>query len=414
MNVAGMLEDLDRSIECEVNCKWETLEKVSLANHTRVLNAFIKNRVSSFHLQGSSGYGYDDTGREALDKVYADIFGAEAALVRGQIVSGTHAIALCLYGILRPGDELLSLQGSPYDTLEEMIGIRGQQNGTLAQYNISYRQLKLTPQELLNPDRIKTIMTPATRMVMLQRSRGYACAPSMSMVEMEQVIDNIKLAAPEVIVFVDNCYGEFVETREPTHVGADLVAGSLIKNPGGGLAPTGGYVAGRRELVEAAACRLTAPGIGGEVGPTLCWQRQLYQGLFLSPGMVYQSVKGAIFAARLFERLGYAVNPAWDEPRTDIIQSITLGNPKRILAFCRGIQKMSPVDAHVTPEPCDMPGYDDPIVMAAGTFIQGASLELTADSPLREPYTVYLQGGLSYHYIKLAVLAAARAVIEVR
>jgi cystathionine beta-lyase family protein involved in aluminum resistance len=318
-----------------------------------------------------------------------------------------------LFGILRPGDELLSLQGSPYDTLEEIIGIRGNRTGNLVQYQVSYRQLRLNPQELLDPDRIRAIMAPATRMVMLQRSRGYASGTSMSMVEMEQVIANIKAAAPDVVVFVDNCYGEFVEIREPTHVGADLVAGSLIKNPGGGLAPTGGYVAGRRRLVEAAACRLTAPGIGGEVGPTISWQRQFYQGLFLAPGVVCQSVKGAIFAARLFERLGYEVSPAWDEPRTDIIQSITLGSPKKILAFCRGIQKMSPVDAHVTPEPWDMPGYDDPVVMAAGTFIQGASLELTADSPLREPYTVYLQGGLSYHYVKLAVLAAARAVIEV-
>lgn len=413
MHRPGMSEDLIRSVELEVSCNWDKLEEVSLVNHTRVLNALIKGRVSSFHLHGSSGYGYDDAGREVLDTVYADIFGTEAALVRGQIVSGTHAIALCLFGILRPGDELLSLQGSPYDTLEEIIGIRGNRTGNLVQYQVSYRQLRLNPQELLDPDRIRAIMAPATRMVMLQRSRGYASGTSMSMVEMEQVIANIKAAAPDVVVFVDNCYGEFVEIREPTHVGADLVAGSLIKNPGGGLAPTGGYVAGRRRLVEAAACRLTAPGIGGEVGPTISWQRQFYQGLFLAPGVVCQSVKGAIFAARLFERLGYEVSPAWDEPRTDIIQSITLGSPKKILAFCRGIQKMSPVDAHVTPEPWDMPGYDDPVVMAAGTFIQGASLELTADSPLREPYTVYLQGGLSYHYVKLAVLAAARAVIEV-
>jgi cystathionine beta-lyase family protein involved in aluminum resistance len=413
MEVSGKLDELARSVEEEVRELWPKLEELNLANQARILDAFGRARVSSFHLQGSTGYGYNDHGREVLDNIYADIFGAEAALVRGQVVSGTHAIALCLYGVLRPGDELLSLQGSPYDTLQEMIGIRGDKSGCLAEFGINYRQVNLSPGELLDPGVLKTVIGSTTRMVLLQRSRGYSLRPPLGLADMREVIRNIKDVNREVVILVDNCYGEFVEDHEPTQVGADLVAGSLIKNPGGGLAPTGGYVAGRRGLVEAAANRLTAPGIAGEVGPTLSWQRLLLQGLFLAPGMVCQSLKGMVFASKLFQHLGFEVEPAWDGPRTDIIQAITLGSPERLVGFCRGIQSRSPVDSHVRPEPWNMPGYGDQVVMAAGTFVQGASLELTADAPLRNPYTVFLQGGLSYHHVKLAVLAAAQEVIGI-
>ncbi|GAB6157509.1 aminotransferase class I/II-fold pyridoxal phosphate-dependent enzyme [Desulfotomaculum varum] len=410
----AQLDKLAAEVEHEVQPVYREIEARALANHARVLEGFHLARVSDYHLRGSTGYGYNDAGREALEKIYAHVFGAEAALVRSQIVSGTHAIAIALYGLLRPGDELLAVQGSPYDTLEEIIGKRGNAPGSLKDLGVTYQQVELTDQGTLDWAAIERALNPRTKVVLVQRSRGYAWRPSLTLPELTRLADFIKSRVPQAIVFVDNCYGELVDTTEPTAVGADLVAGSLIKNPGGGIAPTGGYVAGRRELVEMAANRWTAPGIGAEVGPSLGHQRLLMQGIFMAPHTVAEALKGAVFAARLFERLGFQVSPAYDEPRSDIIQSIALASPQRLLAFCRGIQAASPVDAHALPEPDYMPGYQDDVVMAAGTFVQGASLELTADAPLRQPYAVYLQGGLSKEYVRLGVIKAAWNVLQVK
>ncbi|RKO67270.1 aminotransferase class I/II-fold pyridoxal phosphate-dependent enzyme [Desulfofundulus salinus] len=407
------LTALAATVEDEVKPYYEKVEAVARQNHARVLAAFHHARVSDYHLKGSTGYGYGDQGRETLEKVYARAFQAEAALVRGQIVSGTHAIALCLFGVLRPGDELLAVTGAPYDTLQEMIGMRGHAPGSLKEMGVTYRQVDLLPDGSLNLAEIARSLNKRTRMVMFQRSRGYSLRPSLSLDEMGRAIGWIKKKHPHVVVFVDNCYGEFVEPLEPPAVGADLVAGSLIKNPGGGLAPSGGYVVGRQPYVEMAANRLTAPGLGSEVGPSPDYQRLLFQGLFLAPHVVAEALKGAIFAARFFERLGFKVHPAPNEERTDIVQAILLGSPERVLAFCQGLQQSSPVDSHVRPQPVDMPGYGDAVVMAAGTFVQGSSIELSADAPMREPYAVYMQGGLSKEYVQLAVLAAARAVLAV-
>lgn len=405
------LAALAETVERDAAPYYRAVEARALQNHARVLAAFHQVRVSDYHLRGGTGYGYGDAGREALEAVYARVFGAESALVRGQIVSGTHAIALCLFGVLRPGDELLAVQGAPYDTLEEMIGLRGKAPGSLKELGVTYRQVDLLPDGELDLAGIAAALNARTRMVMLQRSRGYSLRPSLDMKSMARVIGLIRGKQPGVAIFVDNCYGEFVEEMEPPAAGADLVAGSLIKNPGGGLAPGGGYVAGRRHYVEMAANRWTAPGIGAEVGPAPDFQRLMFQGLFLAPHVVAEALKGAIFAARLFERLGFPVYPAPGEPRTDIIQAVALGSPRRLEAFCRAIQGASPVDAHVQPEPWEMPGYGDPVIMAAGTFVQGASIELSADAPVREPYAVYMQGGLSKEYVRLAVMEAARAVL---
>lgn len=406
------LERLAEEVEREVEPVFRKIDHVAFYNQRRVLNAFKDFRVSGFHLQGTTGYGYGDPGRETLEKVYAAVFGAEAALVRGQIVSGTHALALCLFGVLRPGDELLAVQGRPYDTLQAVIGIGGCASGNLRDLGIAYRQVELLPDGSPDWSGIAGALNERTKMVLLQRSRGYARRPSLGIREMEKLISFLKKQKPDVVVCVDNCYGEFVESVEPAAVGADLAAGSLIKNPGGGLAPCGGYVVGRAELVEMAAARWSAPGIGAEVGPAPDFQRLLFQGLFIAPHVVAEALKGAVFAARLFERLGFSVSPAYDEERTDIIQSITLGSPDRLLAFCRGIQKASPVDSHLLPEPASLPGYADPVVMAAGTFVQGASLELSADALFREPYTVYLQGGLTKEHVKVAVFNAAQEILR--
>ena len=398
-------------VEKELINIFSGIDRTVLTNQARVLAAFQQNQVDETCFYESTGYGYHDFGREKLDQVFAEIFGAEAGLVRPQFVSGTHAIACCLYGVLKPDSRLVSLTGRPYDTLQKALGLSVDIHGTLHSLNIRYSEADFTNE--LNHDVLDSVLADDTQVVFLQRSRGYAVRRSLTREDIENIIGAVKNKRPDVIIFVDNCYGEFVSSQEPCHVGADLIAGSLIKNPGGGLAPTGGYVAGRRGLVEAAANRLTAPGIAGEVGPTLSWQRLLLQGLFLAPGMVCQSLKGMVFASKLFQHLGFEVEPAWDGPRTDIIQAITLGSPERLVGFCRGIQSRSPVDSHVRPEPWNMPGYGDQVVMAAGTFVQGASLELTADAPLRNPYTVFLQGGLSYHHVKLAVLAAAQEVIGI-
>lgn len=406
------LERLSAEVDCEVQPVYRLIEDIALQNHVKVLEAFRRVRIGEFHLKGSTGYGYGDQGRAALEEVYAAVFQAEAALVRGQFVSGTHAIAACLYGTLRPGDELLSVQGEPYDTLGEMIGVRGEASGSLREFGVTYKQVELLPGGGINYPAVEKAMKDNTKMVMLQRSRGYQWGPSLGISKMKKLIGFIKRKKPDVVVFVDNCYGEFVENEEPVEAGADLVAGSLIKNPGGGIAPTGGYIVGRQKYVDAAANRWSAPGIGAEVGPSQESQRLLFQGLFLAPHIVAEALKGMVFAARFFDRLGFAVMPEYNEERSDIVQAIGLGAPERMVAFCRGLQGASPVDSHVRPEPNAMPGYGDPVIMAAGTFIQGASLELSADGPIRPPYAVYLQGGLSKEYVRLAVLSAAREVLK--
>ena len=393
----------------EVKSLWSRIDGLALANQRRVLEAFRVARVSDFHLRGSTGYAYGDPGRQALEEVYAAVFGTEAALVRPQIVSGTHAVALCLYGVLRPGDELVTVQGKPYDTLEKVIyGAPG----ALSEWGVHYTQIEPLPDGSVDEKRVAQIARRQPRAVLLQRSGGYSWRRGLRLEQIAALTGLIKELSPTTVVIVDNCYGEFVEEAEPPAVGADLCAGSLIKNPGGGIAPTGGYVAGREELVELAASRLTAPGLGRAVGPTLDCQRLLFQGLFLAPHFVAEALKGAVFAARFFARLGFEVLPRFDEPRSDIVQGIRLGSPEKLLAFCRAVQATSPVDAHLYPEGGVLPGYSDAVVMAAGTFIQGASLEFTADAPMRQPYAVYLQGGLSKEHVIMGVIAAAKAVIQ--
>ncbi|NQS75018.1 MAG: hypothetical protein HQP61_01050 [Peptococcaceae bacterium] len=408
------LEKYAQEVEESIKPVYRIIEERALKNHAKVLNAFRRARVSEFHLRGSTGYGYGDSGRDTLEKIYADIFQAEKALVRSQIVSGTHAIALCLYGLLRPGDELLSIQGEPYDTLATMIGLRGKINGSLQDMGIVYRQVDLADDGSLDFSRIGQAIGPKTKMVTLQRSAGYRWGTSLGIAGLKEVISFIRNRKPDTIIFVDNCYGEFVELEEPIEAGADLVAGSLIKNPGGGLAPTGGYVIGQEKFVDLAAGRWSAPGVGGEIGPCSgSMQRLLFQGLFLAPHTVAEALKGAVFGALFFKKLGYRVLPAYDDHRGDTVQSIMLGSPEKMIAFCRGLQKGSPIDSHVVPMPDDMPGYNDPVIMAAGTFVQGATSELSADGPMRPPYAIYLQGGLSKEYVKLALLSAARELINV-
>lgn len=379
-------------------------------NLKRVLDAFRHHRVGAHHFAGVSGYGHDDLGRETLDKVFAQVMGAEAAVVRVQFVSGTHAIACALYGVLRPGDEMLAVVGSPYDTLEEVIGLRGQGQGSLIDFGIKYRQLELTDQGKINWENLNTSITDNTKLVLIQRSCGYSWRPSLSIADIEKIVRIIKQQNPHTVCFVDNCYGEFIETQEPTHVGADLMAGSLIKNPGGTVVSAGGYIAGRTDLVEAAACRLTAPGIGSEGGATFDQNRLLFQGLFLAPQMVAEAMKGTYLTGYVFDKLGYPVNPAPLAPRGDVIQAIKLGSPKKLIAFCKAIQQYSPIGSYLDPIPDDMPGYESKVVMAGGTFIEGSTLELSADGPLREPYIVYCQGGTHWTHVSIALQAAIEAV----
>lgn len=412
MEISPKLLELAQRVEEKLSPLYRDIEKTAIANHNKVLKAFAEHKVSEFHFKGSTGYGYNDEGRDNLERVYASVLGSEAALVRSQIVSGTHAIVASLFGVLRPGDELLSVSGAPYDTLEEAIGIRGNAPGSMQEWGIAYKQVELTPQGDFDLAAIKEAINSKTRVAMIQRSRGYATRPSFTIDVLAKIISYLKGLKPDIIVFVDNCYGEMVETSEPTDVGADIIAGSLIKNMGGGLAPTGGYLAGKKIYIDQAANRLTAPGIGAEVGASLGVNRQLYQGLFLAPHIVSEALKGAVYTSALFQELGYLVSPNFDEKRGDIIQSIILGSPEQMVAFCRGLQEKSPVDAHVRPEPAPMPGYNDQVIMAGGTFIQGSSIELSADGPLREPYAIYLQGGLSKEYMKIAVLSAANKCLK--
>lgn len=389
------------------------LEPIILHNHLKLAEAFQVHRVSDDCFKGSSGYGYGDYGRDKLDQIYAHVFGAEAALVRPQIVSGTHAISLCLFGILKPGDRVLSITGQPYDTLLNVIGYPTETPCSLKELGVNYGQIDLTPAGLPDYYKIEKELKKPTKMVLIQRSRGYAWRNSFCIAEIEKLIKFVKKHSPETICFVDNCYGEFVEMKEPTQVKADLIAGSLIKNPGGGLAPYGGYIAGREELVERVTYKLTAPGIGAEVGTASgTVYRLLYQGLYMAPHIVGEALKGAIFTAALFSRLGYEVSPGETEQRTDIIQAIKLGSEEKIIRFCKALQLYSPIDSFVTPEAWDMPGYDNKVIMAGGTFIQGSTIELSADAPLRPPYAVYLQGGLSQEYVKISVTNAAIKLLE--
>ena len=379
-------------------------------NLTRVLNAYRNHRVGVHHFASVTGYGHDDLGRQVLDRVFAEIVGAEAAAVRVQFVSGTHAIASALFGVLRPGDEMLAVAGAPYDTLEEVIGLRGTKQGSLKEFGIDYRQLNLTLEGMIDWSKLAQAVRPNTRLVSIQRSCGYSWRPSLTIADIEKIIHLVKQQNPDTVCFVDNCYGEFVEDREPTAVGADLMAGSLIKNPGGTIVPTGGYVAGRADLVEAAACRLTAPGVGSFGGATFDLNRLLFQGLFLAPQMVGEAIKGNHLTAHVFEQLGYPVNPLPMAPRSDVIQAIKLGSPEKIIAFCRAIQNHSPIGSYLDPVPGEMHGYESELVMAGGTFIDGSTSEFSADGPLREPYVVFCQGGTHWTHVSIALEAAIAAV----
>ncbi len=412
LQIPERVSTLARQAEEGLGPQFARIDAIAQANSRRVLAAFQKHRVAEAYFAGTTGYGYDDLGRDKLDEIYAGLFGTEDALVRLQFVNGTHAIACALFGALKAGDVLVSAVGAPYDTLLGVVGAVDKGHGSLKDYGVEYRQVELVDDA---PDRVglaETVSDPRVKAVLIQRSRGYATRASLSVDEIGDLCAIVRKSNPNAAILVDNCYGEFVEEREPTHVGADLVVGSLIKNPGGGLAPTGAYIAGRRDLVEGAAMRLTCPGIGRECGATLGNNRLLYQGLFLAPHTVAQAVKTAVFAARLMELLGYEADPKSDAERHDIIQMLHLKNPEAVKRFCRGIQSGAPVDSYVTPEPWDMPGYDCPVIMAAGAFIQGASIELSADAPMREPYTVYLQGGLTYESGKTGVMLAAEELLR--
>lgn len=391
--------------------RFEEIDAVSEYNQLKVISAMQKNKVSEACLLGTTGYGYNDLGRETLEAVYADVFHTEDALVRPQITCGTHALALALMSNLRPGDELLSPVGKPYDTLEEVIGIRDSK-GSLKEYGISYRQVDLLPDGNFDYEGIGKAIHEKTRLVTIQRSKGYQTRPTLSVKRIGELIAFIKKCKPDVICMVDNCYGEFTETIEPSDVGADLVVGSLIKNPGGGLAPIGGYLAGKKECIENAAYRLTSPGLGKEVGASLQVMNSFYQGFFLAPSVTANALKSAIFAANIYERLGFAVVPDSKESRHDIIQAVTFGSPEGVIAFCQGIQQAAAVDGHVTPEPWDMPGYDSPVIMAAGAFVSGSSIELSADGPIKPPYAVYFQGGLTWQHGKYGIMKTLQRLTE--
>lgn len=386
------------------------VQDVALYNQGKVLEAFRKNHVAESHFALGSGYGNDDMGRDALEAIYADVFKTEDAIVRPQIVSGTHAIATALFGILRPGDDLLYITGTPYDTLLEVIGVNGNGIGSFKEYNIGYDEVALKEDGSVDFEGIKVKMTSKTKMVAIQRSRGYAERPSFTVAQIAEMTAFMKENYPDVVIFADNCYGEFSEVSEPTEVGVDLIAGSLIKNPGGGIAKTGGYIAGKKELIEKCAYRLTTPGVGKEGGAMIHSTHEMMQGFFLAPHVVSQAIQGAIYTSALLAEYGVKSTPKWDDPRTDLIQMVELGNQEAMVKFCQAIQKFSPVDAYVAPVPSYMPGYEDDVIMAAGTFVQGASLELTADGPIRAPFNLYVQGGLTYEHVKVAVSHAVNDV----
>lgn len=398
-------------IESHLKERFEAIDANAEYNQMKVIKAMQDARVSDIHFAATTGYGYNDLGRDVLEEVYAKAFHGESALVRPQLISGTHALHVALSGNLRPGDELLSPVGKPYDTLEEVIGIR-ESVGSLKEYGVRYRQVDLLEDGSFDFDGIAAAINEKTKLVTIQRSKGYATRPTLSVEKIGQLITFVKKIKPDVICMVDNCYGEFVERMEPTDVGADMIVGSLIKNPGGGLAPTGGYIVGRQDCIDRASYRLSAPGLGKEVGASLGINQSFFQGLFLSPTVVAGALKGAIFAANVYEKLGFAVVPNSVESRHDIIQAVTFGTPEGVIAFCQGIQAAAPVDSFVTPEPWDMPGYDAPVIMAAGAFVQGSSIELSADGPIKPPYAVYFQGGLTWYHAKLGILKSMQALVD--
>ncbi|MCD1025751.1 methionine gamma-lyase family protein [Enterococcus sp. SMC-9] len=399
-------------VEQKIAPRQEELRQIALSNQNKVLRAFSNQHISETHFLPSTGYGNDDMGRDALEAVYAETFGTQAALVRPQIVSGTHAIATALFGVLRPGDELLYITGTPYDTLLEVIGLAGNGIGSMKEYDISYRQADLADSGEVDFDAVKAKINQKTKVVAIQRSRGYAARPSFTIAKIKEMCDFVKTIAPDVTIFVDNCYGEFAELLEPTQVGADLMAGSLIKNPGGGIAKTGGYLVGKKDLIEKCAYRLTTPGVGAEGGAMLGNVYDMLQGFFLAPHVVSQAIQGAVFTSALLAEYAIASTPKWDDPRTDLIQLVELKEKDAMITFAQAIQRFSPVDAFVAPVPSYMPGYEDDIIMAAGTFVQGASIELSADGPLREPFSLYVQGGLTYEHVKIAVANAVNAVFH--
>ena len=411
MGICDEVYDYCDNIIRSLHDRFEEIDKNAEYNQMKVIKAMQDNKVAEMHLSGTTGYGYNDDGRDTLEKVYSDIFKTEDALVRPQIICGTHALNVALSSNLRPGDELLSPVGKPSDTMDEIIGIRPSK-GSLAEYGITYAQVDLLPDGGFDYEGIKNAINERTKLVTIQRSKGYASRPTLSVERIGELISFIKGIKPDVICMVDNCYGEFVERIEPSQVGADMIVGSLIKNPGGGLAPCGGYIAGKKECVEQAAYRLSSPGLGKEVGATLGVNQSFYQGLFLSPVVVAGALKGAIFAANVYEKAGFVVRPDGSEPRYDIIQAVELGSADGLLAFCKGIQAAAPVDSFVTPEPWPMPGYDSDVIMAAGAFVQGSSIELSADGPLKEPYSVFFQGGLTWYHAKLGIMMSVQKMFE--
>ena len=412
-DVDKKLLEMDKKALDSVKEQFERIDSITEYNQMRVLSAFIKNGVSEASFAGSTGYGYDDKGREVLEKVMADCMGAEDALMRHNFVSGTHTLTVALFGVLRPGDTVISLTGRPYDTITGVFGIDSVTDGSLADFGVKYKQVELKSDGTPDIEQIKeTLKKEKPKMAYIQRSRGYSTRPSLTIADLKGIIDAVRETSPNSVIMVDNCYGEFVETKEPCEIGADLIAGSLIKNPGGGIAPTGGYIAGKKELIEKCSYRLTCSGVGREVGATLGHSRELYLGLFQAPHVVGEALKTAVYASALFSSLGFPVSPAPTETRGDIIQCVTLGTAEGLVAFCQGMQSGAPVDAYVTPEAWDMPGYTDPVIMAAGAFTLGASIELSADGPLREPYAAWMQGGLNFHSGKTGVLLAAQKMLQ--
>lgn len=407
-----MLQDIIEAVEQECKPYFAKVDRIVEINQRKVLNAFKNKQIGDHHFRATDGYGYDDQGRDCLEAVYAEVFGGEDALVRPQIVSGTHAIATALFGILRPGDELLYITGSPYDTLEEIVGKRGHTSGSMKEFGILYNEVPLLTDGNVDFAAVKQAFSEKTKIIGIQRSKGYENRPSFSIAKIQEMIAFVKKLNPQVIVFVDNCYGEFVEEKEPLEVGADIIAGSLIKNPGGGLVRAGGYIVGRKELIEQAANRLTAPGLGKEAGATLQMLQEMYQGFFLAPHVVGEALKGAIFTARMMERFAIPTAPAYDAERTDIIQSIIFEDKAKMITFCEQIQANSPINSYVTPYPSEMPGYDDKVIMAAGTFIQGSSIELSVDGPIKPPYIAFMQGGLTYAHVKIAIAETLQTFLD--
>ncbi|MCI8534372.1 MAG: hypothetical protein HFG68_02170 [Hungatella sp.] len=411
LGISSQVLNFGKEVEESLKERFLTIDKRAEYNQLKVIKAMQDNRVSDIHFASTTGYGYNDLGRDTLEEVFANVFQAESALVRPQLMSGTHALHVALSGNLRPGDELLSPNGKPYDTLEEVIGIR-ESVGSLKEYGVTYRQADLLADGSFDFDTIAKCINEKTKLMTIQRSKGYATRPTFSVKQIGELITFAKKIKPDLICMVDNCYGEFVDIIEPTQVGADMVVGSLIKNPGGGLAPIGGYIVGRKDCIDRASFRLSAPGLGKEVGASLGLNQSFYQGLFLAPTVVAGALKGAIFAANIYEKLGFFVVPNSTEERHDIIQSITFGTPEAVIAFCQGIQAAAPVDSYVTPEPWDMPGYDAPVIMAAGAFVQGSSIELSADAPIKPPYAVYFQGGLTWYHAKLGILMSLQKLCD--